>query len=32
LTVADHGNDTAALSLFEQPFRSGVQGAKVASL
>jgi hypothetical protein len=30
--TAAHGNETAALSLFEQPFCSGVQGAKVALL
>jgi hypothetical protein len=32
LTAAAHGNETAALSLFEQPFCSGVQGAKVTLL
>jgi hypothetical protein len=31
-TAAAHGNETAALSLFEQPFCSGVQGAKVTLL
>ena len=30
--TAAHGNETAALSLFEQPFCSGVQGAKVTLL
>ena len=32
LTAAAHDNETAALSLFEQPFCSGVQGAKVTLL
>ena len=32
MTAAAHGNETAALSLFEQPFCSGVQGAKVTLL
>ena len=32
LTAAAHGNETAALSLFEQPFCSGVQCAKVTLL
>lgn len=32
LTAAAHGNETAALSLFEQPFCSGIQGAKVPLL
>jgi hypothetical protein len=32
LTAAAHGNETAALSLFEQPFCSGGQGAKVTLL
>lgn len=30
--AAAHGNETAALSLFEQPFCSGVQSAKVTLL
>ena len=32
LTAAAHGNETAALSLFEQPFCSGVQCSKVTLL
>ena len=32
LTAAAHDNETAALSLFEQPFCSGVQGGKVTLL
>ena len=32
LTAAAHGNETTALSLLEQPFCSGVQGAKVTVL
>ena len=31
-STAVHGNETAALSLFEQPFCSGIQGAKVTLL
>lgn len=32
LTAAGHGNATAALSLFEQPLCSGVQGSEIALL
>ena len=32
MTAAAHDNETAALSLFEQPFCSGVQCAKVTLL
>ena len=31
-STAVHDNETAALSLFEQPFCSGIQGAKVTLL
>ena len=31
-STAVHGNETAALSLFEQPFCGGIQGAKVTLL
>ena len=32
MTIAADGNETAALGLFEQPFCSGVHGAKVTVL